>query len=583
MLQSLFFPFSWVIAVVSLLFLVRTKTKFVWLPIVLVGGAAAVFACISVLSAFGVRYSIVENAVLNCILASAAFFINSRKEKEETAVAFADRGDLVALIVTAFIAVGCAYAQFGFPFGINFSTSDPANHLYASLEIVNGGDVNGQFFTHLLCACSILVFEPLVGTASSYVVFIAVEVFLLWLAGLSFYSMLMFCLPKHAIVSVVLTALFMLGYPLNNLVFGFSYLGAGVTVVTLCLAVAPMLANKDRGRNSWFLLPLLLYALMITYTLFVPTVYFALFLYVMIIRAKQEIPIRKILIEEAKLFVFPVLMGLLFSYIPMFAGGSPSGAIAVEGYIFRDLYSSFVFIAPLFVYGIYCEFKKEGCSFCVILLVCMVVFALALLLGGAFGKVSSYYFFKCHYLLWMLLFAFVAVGAVEALSKSPKFLFSYTLVYVFLFVIFFTGLDQKFSAARPLFNPSPASSSFVPFVYRFNLEQIESSAISDDVIDLIAQSEILGADGNKVAVLGDDSISYWFRALTLQEQDGYWWQTTLYDQKGILDGAEYVLVLNYEGSLTLGSGENYSSIRDYAYSLGEVCYGNEKGAIIKIR
>lgn len=567
----------------SLFLLVRTKTKFVWLPIVLVGGAAAIFACISILSAVGIRYSIAENAILNCILAAAAFLIGSRKEKEKTTVILADRGDLLALATVTFVAAGCAYAQFGFPFSINFSTSDPANHLYASLEIANGGDVNGQFFTHLLCACSILVFEPLIGSTSSYVVFIAVEVSLLWLAGLSFYSMLVFLLPKHAIASVVITALFMLGYPLNNLVFGFSYLGASVTVVSLCLAIVPIYANKDRSQNGWLLLPLFLYALMITYTLFVPAVYFAIFLYILITRAKQGVPIRRILIEEVKLFVFPVLMGFLFSYLPMFTSSSPSGAIAVEGYIFRDLYSSFVFIAPLFVYGIYSEFKRGQCSFCLVLLVCMIAFALVLLLGGVFGKVSSYYFFKCHYLLWMLLFAFVAVGVDAALSKSPGFLISYTFVYAFLFSIFITGVDQKLSSARPLFNPSPASAAFVPFVYRFNLEQVKSSAIADDIVELITQSDVLGADGSKVAILGDDSITYWFRALTLQEQDGYWWQTSLDDQKVILDGAEYVLVLDYEGSLALGSGENYYLIRDYAYSLGEVCYGNEKGVIIKIR
>ena len=323
----------------------------------------------------------------------------------------------------------CAYRQFGSEFSIRYLTIDPSVHLGYAMDIVNNQSVSGMFFAQLNNAMFIQTFLPFLPSGfDAYKLFMIGDACMLYLSGLMFYALVLrFCKTKFLhITGICLTLLYTLGYPLNNMLYGFIYLGVGVTVTAfLVFGAEHFLADKIDRKLSVFMLGLGMLALMLCYILFVPVVMLGVFLCLTIgLARKKELLKRRTLLDYAVIFLVPIILGLIYSYANYFGeatGTTVGGAIALEGAIYRSLLSNFIIFMPFAVYAVLKMWKEKKNAPATAIFVLLLIFMAGMLFLGIKGKVSSYYFYKNYYLLSLcvILRHILAFGSFWEASPLP--------------------------------------------------------------------------------------------------------------------------------------------------------------------
>ncbi len=352
------------------------------------------------------------------------------------------RDIIVAILLLAIICV-VAYIQFSFPFNIYYEVTDASNHysaainFYNSSELLttqNSSDIFGvnQFQTFMTGSYVNLgiLFKTLgcflTSTKDFVNVSIIFELFILYLSGILIYSLLnnKEHKTKEYIVVVVFTILYMLGYPLNSEISGFSYLSLGLNIIiTIMIFMRYLLKEEINNTIGIIILFLLNLGLFFTYYFFAPVVYISILTILIIsIKKRQEKIISiKNLITFIYILILPFLCGIYYFYIKELLKGSMGpgfNAINAEGYIYSNLISNFIlFIPPLIAYFYY-EIKNKNINFLNTLIFFELLFAMILGIGLKYKYVSSYYFYKSYYLLWMLIIISSYSGTIILINKN---------------------------------------------------------------------------------------------------------------------------------------------------------------------
>lgn len=492
----------------------------------------------SILGVLGIGFSVVSSIgalLIGCFL---AYCILRNKLVLDTPIKNEDMRILICYVLLIVIMAICGYKLFGSPLSLNYETSDPSIHFGSASSLVQGGICTGQFYSHLFSAYFMEAAARLFGTTAMIEAYVISDIAMLVLSSLVAFSVFYFISPNTGMASCfVLAALYSLGYPLNNLVFGFSYLGTGVTII---LVTAVLLSDfldslfESGGQiDSHTIVPasmvsLALLGLICSYSLFVPAVYLAVFVSVCLSAHKANISINGCTRLLLVIFIFPVILGFSVVYLTYFGSSSSSSvgsSIATEGYIYRDLYSSFVPVAPLAIAGLMMRLKERGlrdavCSITII----FVIFSASLFVLGLAGYVSSYYFFKCHYVLWGLFFVCACEAIAYLKNQATVLFYSGVIVLFILFSLFLSGADSLLNQKRVLFNPSVASSSYFP-IYQFNFSRFGLNRFPAEKIERYVEvNELADARGSEVSVLASDLDSYWFYKIGGDEPKCLFWQ-----------------------------------------------------------
>ena len=217
----------------------------------------------------------------------------------------------------------------------------------------------------------------------------------------------------------------------------------------------------------------------------------------------------------------PTVLGFIYFVLPglIKSGETSVSHMDAEGYIYRDLYINFVPFIPFALYYIIYMIKNKKNSFSVILTIILIAFILVTFIGGMKGKVSSYYYFKSYFCLWI----FIIYLTHRALSKfienkeTKPFAYTYLLIYITMVLIVFFGIDQKITDKNILFNPSGKAAPLLDaetinlvFMNRedeiLNKEQIEAIKYLNNIID--------ENDKDNVIVYGDMLERIWVYVLT---------------------------------------------------------------------
>lgn len=561
----------------------------------------------------GIGFSIQLSLVV-LVISSIPLLIHYSKDKSKKSMsiiadwkAIVKPMDVLAFLVIVLICAYCGFQLFGSPLSLNYETSDPANHYAAAVRVINGEPCSSQFFCRLVSAYIMVGLQPFVSADLLPFIFVIADILLFILSGLVFFGVARYLAKNTAPFAVLCLAIFyILGYPLNNLVFGFGYLGTGVSLIACILFFTARVAgvidcNVDEigfsslvasGRSEIAALALSLFGLICSYSLFVPPVYLAVFLYIAVILIKRRVALHEVALIEFAIFAVPVFIGYLIVYVSMFGGpkvgssASVGSSIATEGYIYRDLFSSFVLIAPFAFAGLYFSVKAEDHSdkALPVMTVIFVAYMITLFCLGLLGRVSSYYFFKCHFVLWLLFFL-AAASLLGATGRAGSVIFSsfFAVVFGLMFVVF-TGSDGYLSAKRQLFNPAPSGYSFFQVVNfnhsRFNLGRMPLDQVFEyeRVGDFCSDSE-----GDAVAYfLGGDKDAYWFRALNGYDYGKFYWHLTRDKLVQSLSSYSYVYVSSANSSLMTSDGVAFKELAEYVYSNYELVYSGEYGALYKI-
>lgn len=460
--------------------------------------------------------NLISMGVGNILLAGGIFaFIYKTKKIQKYKFSWFD---LVAIVIFITFAFLVARDQFGLNLSINYETTDPSRHMKYAMQLIKNQRLSNMYFAPLNNAIIMAVGLGFVKSFWAYKLFIVADVLMFLLSGCLMYSAAR-SVAKNAAqktLSIIAILFYLMCYPLNNMVFGFVYLGIGVSICAYLVILANAY-KEDALDKVCNIIGLMLgaYGIIVCYSLFSPFVFIAVASLIGLkFIAKKRLISWEFLITELAVFLIPTVMGCYFSFFRMFSGNvsGVGNSIALEGYIYRDLYSSFIIILPFAIYGLINAVCTKNIKCQHILLVILAVATLYMFRLGMQGKVSSYYFYKMYYILSMACFVTAIDAICDLCKKSLTVLISYGLVWMFLAYMNFGGVDKKITQTKVLMSPSSWHSASFYSIVNFNKNCMLEGNFTAERVQLYEQAHNKYIEGSKVTLLAPTESIYWFEA-----------------------------------------------------------------------
>lgn len=463
----------------------------------------------------------IANTIVSIILTGIIY------EKRNFQKYFIKIKDLIFVVVLLILVIGIGIKQYGFPFQIKYETTDPAVHFLATKDFYESKKLDwGGMMPAAFVNTEILfdIFDIIISEESFYYLYIIFDLIILFLTASIFYLGIT---NKNTVgktknlIAMIFTILFILGYPLNSMIFGYAYLSVGILYMTTLIAVSEYIKNKEFNFIALSIeMFLLVFGIFFSYYFFVPVVYSAFGLYILFNMLKNRknknilsIITKENVIKVVIILVLPTILGFCYFVLPglIQSGETNLGHIVTEGYIYRDLYSNFILLAPLTIYYIIYNIKNKRNSLSTIMFLISALFTLYLLRQGLRGEASSYYYYKMYFLLWILaIYMNIKSMYIMIENKDSIYAYSFLTVLVAIFLISYTGYDYKISSINILFNPTNSINSFAN-IYEFNKNKLNLKQYIYSQTQIDAIKYIINKADNKSQILinGDALKMLW--------------------------------------------------------------------------
>lgn len=368
-----------------------------------------------------------KSTLLNLAIVNIAFsavFITKEIKTKTIQKYYINKLDIIAVIIILGLAITIVIMNYGTNIAVKHAVTDAATHYFASDDfyrystlfsressdtikwlntpyLMTGAYVNTGIFLKL--------FKGIIDETFLVKLYFIFDMFIWMLSGLLMYTALStnFKNKKHQILALVLTIFYMLAYQLNSLFAGFSYLGVGLDIIIGIIIIMKSEIKTNYKISSLFLLNL---GIMFSYYYFAPVLFLAEFWYILATNKKQNIKIfsKQNIFEILITLVIPGMIGVIyFIGYPLMQANNKAfdyvGAIATDGFIYEDLIMNiFPYLLLSEVYIIYIAFKKKN-TFIDKLLYLTVIFTLLIYMLMRLEFVSSYYYYKIYYMLFLVL------------------------------------------------------------------------------------------------------------------------------------------------------------------------------------
>ena len=474
-----------------------------------------------VLGKLGVPLTMPSMAAGNLAAAAACFVLAARKGRQAYEIRLSD-----AVSVLVILGIICLYSisKYGKNLDvIDYVTVDAASHANsaATVALEHRLPMN-LYFSSLNTGMAMQVYQALTGAGrfDLYRVFNLCESAYTALAAMLFWGLMRQRCGEgrwQRLVPLLLTPFYWAGYPLYSTLFGFSYLGMSVCIL---LVIVSLLHEYCRDRISpvFFILGmnLMLYGIFVCYTMFVPVAFFGAFgtMFLKMCREKgRKLVSRENILTMLKIFLFPTVLGMLYSFGNLEALG-PDGGIRNEGGCYNDIYSNFIILVPFMALGIYfLVSRREGGYLLPTALVTGVMIVL-LMAGLMTRKVSVYYYTKINSVFWMI--AWILTGeCILGLMRHCRWAVLFPLFFygvVFMGKYWDAWMDNASGLAGRVQVWNFCDLIMINNTY-FNFE----SFMTPDTMELYRYADEHFAPGEAAAV-NRDRENGWFRMLTGQEE-----------------------------------------------------------------
>lgn len=399
------------------------------------------------------------------------------------------------------------------------------------------------------------ILNPYIGTVELYKAYIIFEAFVYLLIGIVFYMLLeKYCKSINTkIIAIIFGIIYVLGYPLNAWVSGFHYLMLGILYVqtTLYIVKEREDINLDSALITMFLLN---FGLILSYSLFCPFVYFAQFIYYIYKYIKHKNK-TKLFLQTLVTLILPGIIGVTYLIVPSI--GKVGGYIALEGWLYKNLWSNFLFFVPFTIYYIYINIKNRKLEFDNIMFALLFIFILVLFIGTKTGKCSEYYFYKNYFIFWILIIYSSTKGMIELLKQNKtKFIVNmYTIIYLVIFTVSLYNNKTYVTSKRN------DSLNTTMEIFTFNKTMIvakEAEFMKQKELELLREMEKIIKDNwqreNDILLVTNPNEERWIQSLT-----GY--INILYDDKEYaiknLEQENYKYIVTFESKITYENMEQY--------------------------
>lgn len=538
---------------------------------------------VSIVSFFDVGGSLVSYSVFNIVIGSIINLISFKKKKMQKY--YFERSEFCCCLIIILLVFLVGFWKYrGFD-DISYETTDPAVHYkYAlsfeeNLEILDKGNsfdfIYGDFsgvmpISYVNCGFMMKVLDKV----PSYQVYLLFETVCLGLSSLLFFvTIFNFIKNKNYFYVLILSIMYFLGFPLNNMVFGFSYLGLGVMIINLLiLTIFNITEYKEKIGINLIILFILNFSVFFSYYLFVPCIYLGVGIYYIYLWKKKEIDLKRLLLYGGVTLVIPFILGLVKFVLPGFGGDGTSviTAAGIDGYIYSNDSIGYFFIILTIVFMIKIIRNNKKMGKFDYWFGNITLFILLFYFCRMFGIISTYYFYKLFYLYWF--FAIIFIGDLFVRRKLCIYV---TMVVILIAMGLVSLIPNK------LFTNFLVKSNI--FCWNINTFRENRVVFSKKEIELVNESikyNDICAEDKEFLITGHPFKNLWFYDMTSNiPLYGYEYNKAYlltdynitFDFWYGIDGYE-CLIYFYEGDNRDINNENV-----------DVLFSNEEGAIIKRR
>jgi hypothetical protein len=366
--------------------------------------------------------------------------------------------DIIFSILTLILVIFIAYKQYGFPFNIKYEITDGSTHyffaqqfyekstllyskstddflgLYNSGFRLPGAYINeGILFT---------LFDEVVPKTDLFIIF---DIFVLYMSAILFYSLLKMHIKENKKMNIlvwVLAIMYMLGYQLNSMLYGYVYLSLALDIIIAFLLVMASCKNEKISYMVELpILSLLSLGIFFSYAYFIPIIYIAILIDIIIEanQNKEKIVSIENINKMLYLIIIPSIIGIsYFIIMPLVSGMKTEiSTIGVNGKIYENYITNLLAFIPIFIIDIVIiiKNKKKENNYGSILFIMSLLFAIILWIGNKLEIVSDYYFFKAYYIIWPLTIYNTFIALNRILTDKPKSLKIITFIYISIYLI----------------------------------------------------------------------------------------------------------------------------------------------------
>ena len=412
-----------------------------------------IFICV-IMSFIKIKTNLITLSITNVIIISIMALIVYKQRKVQKY--FINIIDIIVLVCMLILTIGIMIKNLGFPLNIKHIITDATVHYFAADEFYNysmllfekNSDVLNLWNVNFLMPGAYIntgilfkIFSKIIDETFFYEIYFSFDTFIYFLSGILMYILLSqkSNQNKKKIVPFIIVLIYMLAYPLNSYLSGFSYLSLGLDIIIAILIVM----NLDiKEYYKCILMFFLNFGIMFSYYFFAPVIYLAVFLQIIIElkKNKQKIFSKINLLKISFTLIFPGIFGIMYFVIFQMLKYSTTQTpnyMKIVGYS-GEIYQNFignisVFLILSIIYLIYSVKNKKN-ELSDKMLILEMIFISILFVGMKINKVSEYYYYKCYYFLWLL----VVISGYKFLNilyqKKLRI-----IVYIFC-ILYFIGI-----------------------------------------------------------------------------------------------------------------------------------------------
>lgn len=392
-----------------------------------------IFICV-ILSFIKIPSTLLTLSILNIII-NIILGIKIYKDKKIQKYGIT-KIDILALIIMGVIVVAITIKQYGIPMNIKHEITDATVHYFVADEFYHNSELlfngnsdvldlwNVDFFmpgAYINTGILFKIFSGVISETYFYQLYFIFDISIWLLSGILMY---VFLSKNKKIVPLIFSIIYMLGYPLNSLLSGFSYLS-----LTLDIIIVILIVNREEMNKYYkiILMFLLNFGMFFSYYFFAPVVYLAIFLQIIIEIKKnnEKIFSKENIIKILYTLILPGTVGVLYFVVFQFLKfdtnpvANSADIISTNGTIYMNFIGNIIIFLLLSIYQIIYCIKNRKIKLENIMLILNILFLIILYIGMKTEKVSTYYFYKTYYLLWILLIS-VGYFGIEYIIETRK-------------------------------------------------------------------------------------------------------------------------------------------------------------------
>lgn len=347
-----------------------------------------------------------------------------------------DKWDIIYFVLSFIFAFYICGHWFTRNLNLLYWNSDAAVHYKNAMDVLRHQEVTNMYFAPLLNALIMEVCLPVIKEVFLYKVYILVDSFMFFFEILFFFVFVKDYVKNRwmKIGVIAIAYLYVWGFPMNSFIFSFFYWAIGVMFIGFLLMMVRYYFNGEIKRSFAVACMMIVCAMIpVTYMLFGPIAYIALFAALMAIGTREhKLFSKENVVLALKVFAIPTLLAIYYCYFDYLRTMDlNAGAILqIQGGSYKELWIDFIWTAPFVIYMLIRYIQKRTIDENMIFTFVFGATLVVLICLSYKGYASTYYCSKFYFPIWFLFFG-ILVQAIDEMWNHDRNMFT-TIVIMFL-------------------------------------------------------------------------------------------------------------------------------------------------------